>query len=597
MQSLSHFLFLLSSFLQVESYRFSLSQYGGGVVRDLQSGDPLCYPSEHMQNDKSLAKDIGKEGGYFGFRTSENVTAWPLDRDEELQEDTSDHMVMELDKEEEVNQAGFRIGLVKGLPRIRRNSDSGDFVEKSISPVQLRFAAGVICRYMGFTHFERVFKAKPNATREKGGLKEASSDPSESFMGRRWYLHCSGYEPTPLHCSEARISSKLSKCTAFFGLRCGTCNSNIKLSPNTSVTISSPGFPYHYADDSICLWRIQGFKESTLSINFTSFSLPRANDKGQCIRGVVEILEEECGEGEGEDDEDGKGIPIKKKCRNVNLVASFCGGALPEPVTTQSSSVVFRMVSGVFHPRRYDVNGFQAVVTSWSLPKTSSPGNNWLLWKHMGTGEILATVAVSMLLIVSSVLIYFVYKRHRELQSRRQSRRAMEQIVAVRNLQDCPRPRETRSPGHSYGEPPLYEEVGSYLMLDGTPPALPPYTRQKFLHPERSSVKSSICFENCSEKAQIYNGDNQGVTPCSTSRSMDLNIMFGSAHIYNKLNNVPVTLQASSTCDTYHLKATVTPPTVVGTSKDTSGSEFSSQCESKSSRQEPHEVSLHNICH
>ncbi|XP_071524866.1 uncharacterized protein [Panulirus ornatus] len=245
----------------------------------------------------------------------------------------------------------------------------------------------VICRGMGFTHLERVYKV-----------------PADKDMGgSRWMVECLGYEALITHCIT--FDPEKSDCPFLMGLECGRCSRKVDLSEGSTLVVTSPEYPA-YSDDVLCVWRLQAPTLATITLNFSDFRLPNLNSEGYCTRGMLEVAEVVV-----EDDE-----PVTR------TIASMCGSAVPSPLTVQANALLLKYTSGVFYPRPFSGGGgFRASVTASAF-----------VWypTRLKRGEVVAVVLGVLLLLLILVFICYIWRRRRLVRRRSKQRKLMNERLA-----------------------------------------------------------------------------------------------------------------------------------------------------------------------
>ncbi|XP_045584172.2 uncharacterized protein [Procambarus clarkii] len=245
----------------------------------------------------------------------------------------------------------------------------------------------VICRGMGFTHLDRIYKVK----------KE------EGVESSRWMVECLGYEALITHCLP--LQAKKAKCEFLMGLVCDTCSRKLDLTEGVTKVITSPEYP-SYSDDVLCVWRLQAPTLATITINFTNFRLPNLDSEGQCTRGMLEVAKVV-------EEEDG---PV------TMTVVSMCGGALPSPLNVHAHAVILKYTSGVFYPRPFGrLSGFRVLVTANEFDWSPS---------RLKTVEVVAVVLAVVLVLLAIFLICYICRRSRLGRQRSNQRKEMQKRLA-----------------------------------------------------------------------------------------------------------------------------------------------------------------------
>ncbi|XP_068246331.1 uncharacterized protein [Palaemon carinicauda] len=249
---------------------------------------------------------------------------------------------------------------------------------------QLRNNARVICKEVsGFTHLEKVYPVP------------APKNLPKTNKRVKWMAECMGYEPLLSHCFTFNVSDVDVKCENLLGIKCGYCSKKIILGIGKSVIISNPEYPY-YIDDAICEWMIETPTPSELEIEFENFNLPRRNEKDQCHRGSLSIGELQ------------KGEPGKPKW---NLIETFCGSGLPDPMNFIARGVIIRFSSGLFFPRPIgEYAGFNLTVTSLGpalIPNLAVKDSELL-----GHGDIMAILFGCILVVFVGLFVCYLVRRY-----------------------------------------------------------------------------------------------------------------------------------------------------------------------------------------
>lgn len=246
----------------------------------------------------------------------------------------------------------------------------------------------VICRGMGFTHLEGVYRVK---------LED------EEIERTKLTVECLGYEALLSHC--VTFDARNSTCEFLMGLECGSCSKKIDLIEGETEVVTSPEYP-NYSDDVMCVWRLQAPALATITINFTDFRLPNLDSEGQCARGALEVAE----------------VVVLEQQPVTRTVVSMCGGALPTPLTLHAQAVLLKYTSGVFYPRPFSRHGgFKVLVTASAIEWSPA---------RLKTGEVVSVVLAVLLVLLAITMICYICRRSTLGRQRSRQRKLMQERLA-----------------------------------------------------------------------------------------------------------------------------------------------------------------------
>lgn len=253
--------------------------------------------------------------------------------------------------------------------------------------------AHVMCRHSGFMIATKWLPVPAESINSnKSGLKPAA--------------YCRGDEQSVSHCQWSR-SVRLS-CNEFLGLDCGDCSSTLYMGSDTSIVLTSPGFPV-YIPPVLCEWTLVLPPQHQLVLRFKEFDLPSTiNDKSgnqlACRSGSLDVL------------------PYRDDINKTVLDGQFCGRRNPGNVTVFSSRILIRFIAGNYKLETVSKRGFLA--ECWIEPSAVPSGGLFITrWALVGTASLL-TAAITILFCACKGKL----NRMRRLCGKRSPRRSVERV-------------------------------------------------------------------------------------------------------------------------------------------------------------------------